>query len=66
MSIHVDVAPVKDGQEAEFLVFYHLSLAAAYFEATDDNLAQRIPPNLFHDPATRAWVAAMEALYPEE
>lgn len=66
MSIGIDGPPVKDAEEAEFLVLYHLKMAAAYFEATNLDLCERLPADEFSRPAMAAWVENMEALYPEE
>lgn len=66
MSIGVDVPGVDSEQEAEVLLFHHLALAAAYFEATNPALIDRVPGNRFDTTAVRAWVVAMEALYPED
>lgn len=65
-TIGVDCPPVTDSAEAEFLTFYHLKMAATYFEATDLNLGERLPADEFSFPAMRAWAASMEALYPED
>lgn len=62
--ILLDMMSVSSAQEAEALMFYHLRLAARLFEATD--LSHKIPENEFSEPAIRAWISAMEALYPEE
>lgn len=66
MSIGVDAPRVADAQEAEALLLYHLRMAAAYFEATDENLCARLPADEFSYTAMDHWVAAMEALYPED
>jgi len=63
MTIGVDVTPVEDEQEALLLMLHHLKLAAAYFEATPTTFGV---PEHFSTPAIRAWLGAMETLYPEE
>lgn len=50
--------------EANTLCVHHLRLAAAYFEETSRNLQP--PSDEFSAPAMLAWLAAMEALYPED
>lgn len=66
MSIGVDAPRVESAAEAELLLLHHLRLAAMYFEATDNNLAERLPGEDFSSPAMLAWAASMEALYPED
>lgn len=66
MSIGIDVPAVDSGKEAEVLLFHHLALAAAYFEATNPALIDRVPGDRSDTTAVRAWVVAMEALYPED
>ncbi len=64
MALHTGSIPLSDGQEAIYLMFYHLRIAALLFEATDLN--PEIPTGEFSAPAMRAWLEQMEALYPEE
>ena len=66
MSINVDCPPVEDAREAEKLCLYHLQLAAMYFEATDNDLEERLPTNEFSWIAMRDWARAMESLYPDD
>lgn len=63
MPINVCVPPVEDEQEALQLMLHHLTLAASYFEATPKDISV---PDSFSAPAMRAWLEAMEGLYPEE
>jgi hypothetical protein len=62
MAINIDVPPVDDEQEALALMFHHLKLAAAYFEATPNTFDI---PEHFSAAPMRAWAEAMEALYTE-
>lgn len=64
MSINVDMPPVVDEQHALRLMFHHLELAASYFEATPKVIS--IVPDVFSVTAMKAWLEAMEALYPVE
>lgn len=64
MSINVGGDPVENEQEALFLMLHHLRLAALYFEATPKVISS--VPDTFSQHAIRAWLAEMEALYPEE
>jgi hypothetical protein len=66
MSIRIDMVPVEDAAEAERLCIHHLQLAAMYFEATDNDLEERLPRNEFSSPAMVDWARRMEALYPVE
>jgi len=61
--ILLDMPSVTDEQEAEALMFYHLKMAAAYFEVT--GLSHKIPEE-FSSPAMKIWLDAMDALYPED
>jgi len=63
--ISIDSLPVENEQEAEKLLFYHLQLAAQLFEATGWGIEGRIP-DVHSASAITAWLAAIEALYPEE
>lgn len=63
--LNVDAPPVT-AKEADFLAIYHLRMAAMYFEATDENLCERLPADEFSRSAMAAWVESMEALYPED
>lgn len=62
MAINIDVPPVADEETALCLMFHHLQLAAAYFEATPATF--EIPEH-FSASAMRAWAGVMERLYPE-
>ena len=64
MAINVDVPPVSDEQAALALMFHHLRLAAAYFEATPSKIAD--VPEGFSAPAMFAWIEAMEDQDPQE
>jgi hypothetical protein len=66
MGLTVDVPPVDDGEAALTLMFHHLQLAAAYFEATPSLIELKDIPATFSAAPIRAWLAAMEALYPED
>ena len=62
--MNIDTPTVIDEAEAIVLMLHHLQLAAAYFEATP----KVIPIDFIHfsHPAIVAWIAAMEALYPDD
>lgn len=60
--INIDLYPLEDAEEAAALMFHHLKIAAAYFEAMPLNVRT---PEHFSKPAMIAWLEAMEALYPE-
>lgn len=62
MAIGIDITGVEDEQEALALMFHHLKLAAAYFEASPTTFDI---PEHFSAAPMRAWADAMEALYPE-
>jgi hypothetical protein len=64
MTINVDAFPVENEQEALVLMRHHLRLAAMYFEATPAEF--EFDANEFSASAQRAFVAAMEALYPDD
>ena len=64
MTIRIDIPPVDDEQEALVLMFHHLKMAAAYFEATPTSIGT--VPDVHSAPAIRAWLEAMEGLYPED
>jgi hypothetical protein len=64
--INVDVCPVEDESEALLLMLHHLRLAAAYFEATPQNLTCRFLGEHFSQPAILSWIEAMEKLYPND
>ncbi len=66
MAINVDVPPVDDEQAALTLMFHHLQLAAAYFEATPSEILVEDVPDVFSRGPIFAWLQGMEALYPEE
>ncbi len=66
MSINIDAPPVDNEQAALALMFHHLQLAAAYFEATPSEITNEMVPEGHSRSAQFAWLAAMEALYPEE
>lgn len=66
MSIGISTTPVKDEQEALFLMFHHLQLAAAYFEATPTRIAYSDVPETFSEDAMREWLSVMDGLYPQE
>jgi hypothetical protein len=63
MSVYVSAPPVENEQEALTLMFHHLELAAAYFEETPRAISPI--PDTHSRPAVCAWLAEMEALYPE-
>jgi hypothetical protein len=63
MVINVSAPPVENEQEARLLMMHHLRLAALYFEATPKVISS--VPDTFSQHAIRAWLAEMEALYPE-
>lgn len=65
MAIGVDIRGVENEAEALALMLHHLRLAAAYFEATPEQLPE-IASDDFSKPAIDAWLAGMEALYPKE
>lgn len=65
MPINVSAVTVADEQRALALMFYHLELAAAYFEATPADIKQEEVPDTFSHTAMWSWVSAMDALYPE-
>lgn len=62
MAINIDGLPVENEQEAMTLMFHHLALAAQYFEATP--LVFKYPET-HSQSAMKAWVRAMNELYPE-
>jgi hypothetical protein len=64
MSINVNVPPVEDEQAALALMFHHLALAAAYFEATPQDISVDDVPDVFSKTAIMWWLQGMEALYP--
>jgi hypothetical protein len=64
MSINVNVPPVEDEQAALTLMFYHLALAAAYFEATPRDIKYEDVPDTFSRNVMWGWLGAMDALYP--
>ena len=65
MATNIDAPPVADEQEALSLMFHHLYLAAAYFEAAPSNI-DKCKPQTFSAPAIWAWLDAMDKLYPDE
>lgn len=64
--IRIDAPPIEDEAEATALVLHHLRLAAAYFEALPDPFEPDGWDEYHCGPAMKAWLAAMEALYPDE
>lgn len=66
MTIGVDIRPVENEYEALTLMIHHLDLAAAYFEATPEEIPVSNVRHHFSFPAIIAWVGAMEKLYPKE
>lgn len=62
--IYLDQAGMTLEQEAEALMFYHLKMAARFFENT--GLSHNIPNDDFSSSAMAVWLGAMNALYPEE
>lgn len=67
MSIHIDMVPVEDEEEAFRLALHHLQLAAMYFEASPMDLVGRFTSLTDHSrPAMIAWAKRMEELYPPE
>lgn len=66
MTIGVDVPPVEHEQEALLLMFHHLKLAAAYFEATPLDIDLADLPDVHSKTAMWRWLESMDALYPQE
>ena len=66
MTINVDIVPVEDEQEALVLMLHHLKLAAAYFEATPEDITREQVGDHFSATAIMWWLQGMEALYPED
>jgi len=66
MGLTVDVPPVDDEEAALTLMFHHLQLAAAYFEATPSPIELEDIPATFSAAPIWAWLLAMGALYPED
>lgn len=64
--VRIDTDAVKDEKEAEFLMVYHLRMAARYFEATGLNMVERLPADEWAFEPMKSWVSAMEALYPDD
>jgi hypothetical protein len=64
--MNIDAPPVADEAEALSLMLHHLKLAAAYFEATPEDLSAHLTGDHFSAPAIGAWLVAMEALYPKD
>lgn len=64
--MNIDPPTVDDAKEAEFLMLYHLRMAAVYFEATDEDAESRIPDVEFSSVAMHHWFQAMESLYPDD
>ena len=62
--MNIDAPSVADEDEAVVLMLHHLRLAAAYFEATPKAITLDFED--FSQPAIVAWIAAMEALYPDD
>jgi hypothetical protein len=60
MAIYVDAPLVKNEQEALFLMFHHLELAAAYFEAAP---AAVQVADVFSHAAICPWLQEMDSLY---
>ena len=60
MTIGIDVPPVDNEQEALALMFYHLKMAAAYFEASPTEIET---PDTHSKYAIQAWLMQMEAMY---
>lgn len=69
---HDPLAPIHtagltvDQYEGLYLMLYHLRMAALYFEATPTEIEHKSIALEFSYPAMRAWLAAMETLYPED
>jgi hypothetical protein len=70
MTINIDVPGVEDEDHAYGLMMHHLSLAAAYFEATATNVAALIPRDDVYSErvrvAAKVFVDRLEAEYEEE
>lgn len=64
--VHIDSVPVENADEALALMVYHLRCAAQLFEATDVNVASRLPRDDFSYPAMAAWLVAIDSLYPTD
>ena len=64
--MNIDSPTVENEIEALFLMTYHLRMAAAYFEATPTDRPHAFAHGEFSKPAIEAWLAQMEALYPED
>ena len=62
--MNIEAPPVADENEAALLMFHHLRLAAAYFEAAPKDIT--VDSIHFSLPAIVAWISAMEALYPDD
>jgi hypothetical protein len=63
MAIYVDASSVKDEQEALSLMFHHLELAAAYFEAASAAVQVTDVPDVFSHAAICPWMQEMDSLY---
>ena len=66
MTINVCAPPVENEQEALTLMFYHLQLAAMYFEATPVKIRYTDIPDTFSRVPMWQWLQGMNSLYPEE
>ncbi len=66
MTINVSAPPVENEQEALTLMFYHLQLAAMYFEATPEMISYTDVPDTFTTAPMWQWLQSMDALYAEE
>ncbi len=64
--MNIDAPSVANETEAMVLMLHHLKLAAMYFEATPEVYPHSFTSGEFSEPAMRAWIAAMEDLYPKD
>lgn len=68
MSLSVDVTgqvDLENQEQAEFLMFHYLTMAARMFENAGLSVADRVPQDQ-SSPAIKAWLSEMDGLYPDD